>query len=42
MESYEDFVLEQVKNGAAIIGFYPCTKQEHQLKCAEWRNKNGR
>ncbi|MDF0661705.1 MULTISPECIES: ribonuclease activity regulator RraA [unclassified Rhizobium] len=42
MESYEDFVLEQVQCGAAIIGLYPCTKEEHQLKYAEWRTKTVR
>ena len=42
MESYEDFVMEQVKGGAAIIGLYPCTKEEHQARYAEWREKNGR
>ncbi|MFQ0815900.1 hypothetical protein AVM02_08270 [Brucella anthropi] len=37
MEVFEDFVLEEVKNGAAIIGLYPCTKEENQRKFDDWR-----
>lgn len=42
MESFEDFVLEQVQDGAAIIGLYPCTKEENQKKYEEWRARTGR
>ena len=42
MESFEDFVLEQVNAGAAIIGLYPPTKEENLAKYEEWRKKNGR
>ncbi len=42
MTAYEDFVVEQVKGGAAIIGLYPCTKEEHQVAFQEWRQANGR
>lgn len=42
MESFEDFVLEQVKGGAAIIGLYPCTKEENQKKYDDWRQQTGR
>ncbi|WP_122519962.1 ribonuclease activity regulator RraA [Pannonibacter phragmitetus] len=42
MESFEDFVLEQVKGGAVIIGLYPATKEENLAKYAEWREKTGR
>ncbi|SMO83369.1 ribonuclease activity regulator RraA [Paracoccus laeviglucosivorans] len=42
MESFEDFVLEQVQGGAAIIGLYPCTKEENQQKYDEWRARTGR
>lgn len=42
MESFEDFVLEQVQDGAAIIGLYPCTKDENQKKYDEWRSRTGR
>ena len=42
MESFEDFVLEQVLDGASIIGLYPATKDETLQKYEEWRKKNGR
>ncbi|MTH66175.1 ribonuclease activity regulator RraA [Paracoccus shanxieyensis] len=42
MESFEDFVLEQVQGGAAIIGLYPCTKDENQKKYDDWRARTGR
>lgn len=42
MESFEDFVLEEVKGGAPIIGLYPCTKEENQAKYDAWRARNGR
>ncbi|QND54792.1 ribonuclease activity regulator RraA (plasmid) [Phyllobacterium sp. 628] len=42
MESFEDFVLIQVKAGEAIIGLYPCTKEEHQQKYDAWRKEHGR
>ncbi len=42
MESFEDFVLQEVKAGASIIGLYPCTKEENQRKFDAWREKNGR
>ncbi|MGP6087943.1 ribonuclease activity regulator RraA [Antarctobacter jejuensis] len=42
MTAYEDFALEQVKNGAAIIGLYPATKEESLEKFAKWRADNGR
>lgn len=42
MESYEDFVLEEVANGASIIGLYPCTKDENQQKYEAWRNAKQR
>ena len=42
MESFEDFVLEEVKSGAPIIGLYPCTKEENQAKYEAWRARNGR
>lgn len=42
MESFEDFVLEEVKGGAPIIGLYPCTKEENQKKYEAWRARNGR
>jgi regulator of RNase E activity RraA len=42
MESYEDFVIEEVRAGASIIGLYPCTKDENQQKYEEWRKRTGR
>lgn len=42
MTAYEDFALEQVQNGATIIGLYPATKEENLEKFAEWRKKTGR
>jgi regulator of RNase E activity RraA len=42
MESFEDFVLEQVKAGEAIIGLYPATKDEFQEKYRIWQEANRR
>ncbi|MDB6454295.1 ribonuclease activity regulator RraA [Falsirhodobacter sp. 20TX0035] len=42
MESFEDFVLEQVLDGAAVIGLYPPTKEESLQKYQAWREKTGR
>ena len=42
MESFEDFVLEEVLNGTPIIGLYPCTKEENQAKFDAWRVRTGR
>ncbi|MXN64207.1 ribonuclease activity regulator RraA [Stappia sp. GBMRC 2046] len=42
MESYEDFVMEEVLNGATIIGLYPATKDENLEKYEAWRKKTGR
>jgi len=42
MTAYEDFVSEQVKAGATIVGLYPATKEENLEKFADWRKANGR
>ena len=42
MESFEDFVLEQVRAGAGIIGLYPATKEENLANYEAWRKKTGR
>ncbi len=42
MTAFEDFVTDEVKNGATIIGLYPATKPETLDKFAEWRKANGR
>jgi regulator of RNase E activity RraA len=42
MESFEDFVLEQVRAGAGIIGLYPATRQESIEKYEVWKKRAGR
>jgi regulator of RNase E activity RraA len=42
MTVYEDFVIEQVRGGAAIIGLYPGTKPEHAEAFARWRKERDR
>ena len=42
MTAYEDFVLEQVKGGATIIGLYPATKEVNLELFAQWRKQNSR
>ena len=42
MTAYEDFVVEQVKGGATIIGLYPATKDENLDKFEAWRKANNR
>lgn len=42
MTAYEDFVVEQVKGGATIIGLYPATKPENLDKFSDWRKANNR
>lgn len=42
MTAYEDFAIEQVQNGATIIGLYPATKEENLEKFAAWRKANNR
>ncbi|MBP0482680.1 ribonuclease activity regulator RraA [Sagittula salina] len=42
MTAYEDFALEQVQNGASIIGLYPCTRQENRDAFEAWRKERGR
>lgn len=42
MTAYEDFVVERVKEGEAIIGLYPCTQERHQEDFKAWRTKNQR
>ncbi|GAB3116788.1 ribonuclease activity regulator RraA [Novispirillum itersonii] len=42
MESFEDFVLEQVNAGAAVIGLYPPTTDAAQADYAAWRDRTGR
>ncbi|MEF0941188.1 ribonuclease activity regulator RraA [Rhizobium sp. BR 362] len=42
MTVYEDFVTEEVLNGATIIGLYPATSDTPKVKFAEWRKQKGR
>ena len=42
MTAYEDFAIEQVRNGTTIIGLYPPTKEENLDKFAKWRKANNR
>ena len=42
METFEDFVLDQVKAGASIIGLYPATHEKVQDDYAQWREREGR
>jgi regulator of RNase E activity RraA len=42
MTAYEDFVSEQVKAGATIVGLYPATQEENLEKFAAWRKDKGR
>ena len=42
MTAYEDFAIEQVRNGATITGLYPATKEETLEKFAAWRKANNR
>lgn len=42
MESFEDFVLEEVQAGTPIIGLYPPTREENQAKYEAWRARTGR
>ena len=42
MTAYEDFVVEQVRDGATIVGLYPGTKEENLEKFRQWRQVNGR
>ncbi len=42
MTAFEDFVLEQVQGGRAIIGLYPPTEQQSKDDFAAWRSANKR
>ena len=42
MTAFEDFVTEQIKAGAAVIGLYPATSEKAQANYVAWRKKTGR
>ncbi len=42
MTAFEDFVEEQVMKGESIVGLYPATMEETQIKFKAWRQANKR
>ncbi len=42
MTAYEDFVIEEVRNGRGIIGLYPATQERSKEDFARWRTQKGR
>lgn len=42
MTAFEDFVIEEVRNGKSIIGLYPATNEQTGTDFQAWRTKNGR
>lgn len=42
MTAFEDFVTEQVGQGASIVGLYPPTRPETRQAFQDWRASNGR
>ncbi len=42
MTVFEDFVLEEVQNGRAVIGLYPLIDEQAKADFAAWREKTGR
>jgi regulator of RNase E activity RraA len=42
MTAFEDFVEEQVLKGESIVGLYPATMEETQVKYKAWRQANKR
>lgn len=42
MTAFEDFVEEQVLKGESIVGLYPATMEETQVKFKAWRQANKR
>ncbi len=42
MTAFEDFVEEQVMKGETIVGLYPATMEETQVKFKAWRQINKR
>jgi regulator of RNase E activity RraA len=42
MTAYEDFVIEEVRNGRGIIGLYPATQERSKEDFARWRAQKGR
>ena len=42
MTAFEDFVIEQVRAGRAILGLYPPTDEQSRSDFAAWRKTQGR
>lgn len=42
MTAYEDYVAEQVRGGASIVGLYPPTDASNLERFKVWREKHGR
>ena len=42
MTAYEDFVMERVRAGAAILGLYPPTDEQNLRDFEVWRKERGR
>lgn len=42
MTAYEDFVVEQVRDGHTIIGLYPPTNEQNLQTFDRWRKEKGR
>lgn len=42
MTAYEDFVAEEVRNGASIIGLYPPTDERNLERFSAWRRERSR
>lgn len=41
MESFEEFVLQQVQSGTSIIGLYPCTTEKVKNQFESWKADGG-
>lgn len=42
MTAFEDFVAQEVRGGASIVGLYPPTHAQTKERFAAWRAQNGR
>jgi regulator of RNase E activity RraA len=42
MTAFEDFVTEEVRNGASIVGLYPATEERTKTEFQAWRAKHER
>ena len=40
--TFENFVVERVRDGQSIIGLYPATDESNLDRFAEWRKERGR